>query len=79
MPQALTLDLSDDDRRQLENARDHHGKPYVRERATALLKIADGQSGRKVALEGLLKKRKPDKRLRLVSSLQRERGGTPPN
>lgn len=60
MPQALTLDLSDDDRRQLENARDHHGKPYVRERATALLKIADGQSGRKVTLEGLLKKRKSD-------------------
>lgn len=60
MPKALTLDLSDEERDQLEQARDHHEKPYVRERATALLKIADGQSGREVAREGLLKERKPD-------------------
>lgn len=60
MPTPLTLDLSDKERRRLEQARDYHDKPYVRERATALLKIADGWSGREVALRGLLKRRKPD-------------------
>jgi len=60
IPKPLTLDLSDEERRRLEHARDHHDKPYVRERATALLKIADGWSGREVALRGLLKQRKPD-------------------
>jgi len=38
----------------------HHPLPYVRERAAALLKMADEQSGRQVALHGLLKKRYPD-------------------
>jgi len=60
MPKPLTLDLSDEQRRRLEEARDRHDKPHVRERATALLKIADGWSGREVALRGLLKQRKPD-------------------
>ena len=60
MPKPLTLDLSDEERRRLEEARDRHDKPYVRERATALLKIADGWSGREMALRGLLKQRKPD-------------------
>ena len=44
----------------LENVRDHHGKPYMREKASALLKIASGQSPHAVALHGLLKPRDPD-------------------
>jgi len=32
----------------------------MRERATAILKIAEGISARQVALDGLLKPRKPD-------------------
>ena len=60
MPKPLTRDLSAAERDRLEAARDHHNKPYMRERATALLKIADGWSGRRVAREGLLKERKPD-------------------
>ena len=60
MPTPLTLDLSSEERQRLEEARDHHDKPYMRERAAALLKIADGWSGREVALCGLLKQRKPD-------------------
>jgi transposase len=60
MPKPLLLDLCHKERRRLEEARDHHDKPYVRERATALLKIADGWSVREVALRGLLKQRKPD-------------------
>ena len=60
MPQPLTIELTDEQRQELENIRDTHEKPYLRERATAILKIAAGQSGRAVALHGLLKKRHPD-------------------
>lgn len=58
MPAPLRLDLSPEERSQLEDLRDHAPKPYLRERAAALLKIADGFSGRHVALYGLLKKRR---------------------
>ena len=61
MPKPLELTLDDEmERRELEKIRDHHPKPYVRERAAAILKIADGTSGREVALHGLLKPRCPD-------------------
>jgi transposase len=60
MAKQLTIDLTPEERRELEAFRDHHEKPYVRERAAALLKIADGMSGRQVALRGLLKRRRQD-------------------
>lgn len=60
MGQPLTIRLTPEQRRELEYTRDHHEKPYVRERASAILKIADGLSGRQVALSGLLKQRDPD-------------------
>lgn len=60
MPNPLTITLAPERRRELEQVRDHHEKPYVRERASAVLKIADGMSGRQVALTGLLKPRDPD-------------------
>ena len=60
MPNPLTVALTPEQRRELEQVRDHHEKPYVRERASAVLKIADGMSGRQVALTGLLKPRDPD-------------------
>jgi len=47
-------------RRELEQARDHDRRPYVRERCAALLKIADGASAHAVARGGLLKPRDPD-------------------
>lgn len=40
--------------------RDHADKPYLRERASAILQVAEGHSGRWVALNGLLRQRKPD-------------------
>lgn len=40
--------------------RDHAAKPYLRERAAAMLKIADGQSPHAVSQHGLLRQRKPD-------------------
>ena len=59
----LELILEDDQRQALELMRDTDAHPYLRERAAALLKIADGahpQSARQVALHGLLKSRQPD-------------------
>ena len=60
MPKALVVTLNASQRQELEDARDAHEKSYVRERAAAILKIAEGASGRSVALSGLLKRRKPD-------------------
>jgi len=60
MAKPLTITLTAEQRHELERARDHHPKPYVRERASAILKIADGATGRQVALIGLLKERDPD-------------------
>ena len=60
MAQPLSIVLTSEQRGELEQARDHHEKPYIRERASAILKIADGLSGRQVALNGLLKQRDPD-------------------
>ena len=55
-----TLVLTEQERRDLERIRDRDTRPYLREKAAALLKIADGQSPRQVALTGLLKSRDPD-------------------
>jgi hypothetical protein len=60
MPAALKLVLTPDQVRDLETLRDTDPLPYRRERAAALLKIADDHSGRAVALTGLLKVRQPD-------------------
>lgn len=57
MPQQLSLKLKAKQRSALEDLRDHAEKPYLRERAAALLKIANGDSARAVAAHGLLKKR----------------------
>lgn len=55
-----TLSLTEDQRQQLLQLRDHDHRPYVRERGAALLKIADGHSPHRVARQGLLKPRDPD-------------------
>jgi hypothetical protein len=60
MPQPLLLTLTAPQREELEKLRDHDERPYLRERAAALLKLADGQSGLQVAQHGLLKTRDPD-------------------
>jgi hypothetical protein len=58
MPGALSIELTKEQRTGLENLRDHSEKAYLRERASALLKIADGWTGRRVAREGLLRRRR---------------------
>jgi transposase len=73
MPKPLELCLSSQQRAELEAIREHDPRPYLRERAAGLLKIAAGQSGRQVALHGLLKAREPDAVYRWVKQY-RERG-----
>jgi len=65
MAQPLKVTLSEQQREELLDVRDHHEKPYMRERAAAVLKVAgppgeEGQSARQVALHGLLRERRPN-------------------
>jgi hypothetical protein len=60
MSQRRTLTLTAEQRCQLLHHRDHHPKPYVRERCAALLKVADGLAPHAVARSGLLRPRDPD-------------------
>ena len=55
-----TVVLSWTQRQELEEARNHDPRPYVRERCAAVLKIADGATAHAVARQGLLKPRDPD-------------------
>lgn len=55
-----TLALTEQQMRDLEQLRDHDHRPYLRERAAALLKIHAGRSAYHVARYGLLKPRDPD-------------------
>lgn len=56
----LSVELDDEQREQLIETRDHHEKPYMREKAAAILKVADNWSARAVALHGLHKQRRPN-------------------
>ncbi len=60
MARFRTLDLSTDAQQTLLEARTHHPRPAVRERAAALLQIAAGQTPYHVARAGLLPPRDPD-------------------
>ena len=54
------LVLSETERQALVQLRDHAHQPYLRERAAALLKIAEGMPAALVARHGLLRPRDPD-------------------
>ena len=60
MPKRRYLNLTEEQKQELEHVRDHHAKAYMREKASALLKVAAGQSPHAVAQNGLLKPRDPD-------------------
>lgn len=60
MPKRRYLELDSQQRNELAKMRDYGKKPYLRERASALLKIADGLSAHQISQTGLLKKRDPD-------------------
>jgi transposase len=65
--------LTDDARDALERVRDTHPKPYMRERAAAILQVASGASVNWVAQHGLLKRRYPKAVYKWVKSY-RENG-----
>jgi transposase len=67
-----TMELSAEQRAELERVRDRHPKAYMREKAAALLKIADGLSAHAVAQRGLLKARDPDSVYRWLGRYQAE-------
>jgi transposase len=57
MPKPLQVQLSQTEKAELEKIRDNASKAYLRERASALLKIGAGMSASQVADHGLLKRR----------------------
>ena len=60
MAHRRTLTLTEEERQELIEHRDHNPHPQVRERCAAMLKIAEGKSPHWVARHGLLKERDPD-------------------
>ena len=60
MPKRRHLILSKEQEAELERVLAIDKRAYMREKAGALLKIAEGQSAHAVALSGLLKPRRPD-------------------
>jgi len=60
MPKLLHLELTDAQGAELRRVRDHDPRPYLRERAAALLKIAAGTVPAHVARTGLLRPHDPD-------------------
>src|SRR5688500_6471978 len=66
----LSLELTPAQRAELERARAREPRPYQREGAGALLKVADGWSARRVALEGLARPRKPETVRRWVATFR---------
>mgnify|MGYP003288935070 CR=1 FL=1 len=55
-----SLEVSQEQRKELQHTRNRDHRAYMRECAAALLKIADGQSANSVAQFGLHHKRDPD-------------------
>src|SRR4026207_1075848 len=70
-----TLRLKTREQRELEHYRDHDARPYVRERCSALLKIAAGEAPHAVARQGVLKPRDPDTLYGWVAGSGEGRGG----
>jgi transposase len=60
MPKIIRLELSEDQHSELERVRDRDARAYMREKAAALLKIAEGQVASQVAENGLHKPHDPD-------------------
>jgi Helix-turn-helix domain len=66
------LILQEAERITLEQARDHHPLPYVRERAAALLRIAAGEAAYHVALNGVLKPHHPETLYNWLSAFEQQ-------
>lgn len=57
MPRIIRLELNESQKQELRTTRDHAQAAYLRERAAAILKIAEGQTITEIAATGLLKTR----------------------
>lgn len=73
MPKRRYLILSENQQAELERVLRRDSRPYMRERASALLQIADGRSAHWVARQGLLRRREPDTVYRWLNAY--EEGG----
>ncbi len=60
MSKVYRFELSSEQQSELEKAVRNHPKPYVRERATGILKVAAGNSLRQVAYHQLLTRHAPE-------------------
>lgn len=60
MTQRQTVTLTEAQKKELKQIRDHDARPWARERCAAIMKIAIGKSPYWVARKGLLKERDPD-------------------
>ena len=60
MPASRKVTLSETQRDELEELRDHSPKAYLRECAAGILKVAAGWSVRQVAEYGLLRRHEPE-------------------
>jgi hypothetical protein len=72
MARRRTLRLKTREQRELEYYRDHDGRPYVRERCSAVLKVAAGEAPHAVARQGVLKPRDPDTLYGWVTAYEEE-------
>jgi transposase len=72
MPKVIHLEFSERQREELERVRGHDPRPYMREKAAALLKIAEGQVASQVAEKGLLQAHDPDVIYRWLKRWQTE-------
>lgn len=60
MARRTQVTLTAEQEAELIEVRDRHSKPYMRERAAGVLKVAAGQSVNRVALHGLLRPHEPE-------------------
>lgn len=60
MPKYIVVKLSESQAAELEKVRHQHAKPYMRERAAAVLKVASGETVTTVAEKGLLTRHEPE-------------------
>ena len=67
-----SLELTAAHRAELEHTRDRDRRPYLRECAAALLKVADGQPAYLVARTGLHKRRHPDTVYRWLTKYEQD-------
>jgi hypothetical protein len=70
MSKPIQIELTDEQRAELEQLRDHDPRPYIREHAAIVLKVAAGWSGRQTAFQGLLRPRWPDTIYHVIARYQ---------